>query len=72
VDAPHANNSGPTQATDEVRTLEYPQELITLTNDRTWAAYGVFAGAARRLAELDPQTDELVRIQNAAVQSCHY
>jgi hypothetical protein len=56
-----------------LRTLDYPPQLIALTDERTWAAYGQFAGAARRLAEAyDPVTDELVRIQNASVQSCHY
>jgi hypothetical protein len=52
--------------------LDYPWQLIALTDDGFWAAYGDFAGAARRLAELDPVTDEMVRIQNASVQSCHY
>lgn len=64
---------GGASGSGEPRTLDYPQELITLTDDRIWATYGDFAGAVRRLAEeFDPLTDELVRIQNASIQSCHY
>ncbi len=73
--APDLNSRDAGTATDvpaDGPTLDYPSQLIALTDDRIWLAYGEFAGAARRLAERDPVTDELVRIQNAAVQSCHY
>jgi hypothetical protein len=68
VPEPQAGPGGST----EPETLHYPSQLVTLTDDGFWDAYGDFAGAARRLAELDPVTDEMVRIQNASVQSCHY